>query len=456
MIKKLLRNVATALALAAAFTGTADALDLRPQIEPLAQPLTRDGAVVGLVIGVVKDGQTQILAFGETAKDSGKAPDGKTVYEIGSATKAFTGVLLADAIQSGRMKLDDPVQKYLPKQVKMPSVDGKTITLEHLATHTSGLPRLPNNFRPKDPTNPYADYTGKNLAEGLNKLKLERAPGEYEYSNLGMALLGQTIVLKSAKSYETLLKERIAGPLDMEDTSIKLNASQRQRLAPPYNAKLEPDHNWDLPTLAGAGAIRSTVDDMLKFLQANLAEDDAPLTKTLQLARTKKHTMKDGLAIGLGWHLARDGVTWWHNGQTGGYASWMSVTPKLGIGVVVLSNTATDKITQLGEQVVQTAAGVQVKLPVERKEMAVDPAVLEKYVGVYAIVPQFKLTVTLEDGQLMVQATDQPKFPVFAETPTEFFLKVVDAQLTFVPGDDGQAKELILHQNGQDMTGKRE
>src|SRR5262245_9180723 len=152
-------------------------LDLKSQIDPLTQPLVDQGKVVGMVIGVVRDGETQVLAYGETVKGSGNKPDGKTVYEIGSVTKAFTGDLIADAVLAGRMKLDDPAQKYMPKSVKMPEFDGKPITIEHLATHTSGLPRLPDNMPFGDPMNPYADYTGKQMADFLNGHKLRRPPG---------------------------------------------------------------------------------------------------------------------------------------------------------------------------------------------------------------------------------------------------------------------------------------
>jgi CubicO group peptidase (beta-lactamase class C family) len=431
-------------------------LDLKLQIDPLAQPLVDQGKVVGLVIGIVRNGETQVLAYGETVKGSGKAPDGKIVYEIGSATKAFTGDLLADAVRTGRVKLDDPVQKYLPKSVTMPVADGKPITLEHLATHTSGLPRLPDNMKPRDPLNPYADYTTKQMYEFLNGHKLRRPPGEYEYSNIGMGLLGQRLARESGKTYEALLIDRIAKPIGMRDTSIKLNKSQQARLAPPYDAQLSPQKNWDLPTLAGAGAIRSTVDDMLKFLQANLADDDKALTKSLQFARVKRHPIPGGTAIGLSWHLARDNVTWWHNGMTGGYSSWLSVVPQKKMGVVILSNTATDKTTELGQQLTRVVYGIPVKPPVERKEVAVDAKLLESYVGKYAIVPEFVLTVTVEDGKLMVQATGQGKLQVFAESPTAFFYKVVDAQITFEKDKAGKVTQLVLHQNGRDMPGKRQ
>jgi CubicO group peptidase (beta-lactamase class C family) len=429
---------------------------LHAEVDPLVQPLIDGHEMVGCVVGIIRGGEAQVLAYGETKKGSKQAPDGKTIYEIGSSSKAFTGVLLADAVNAGLVKLDDPLQKHVPKAVRVPEKDGKPITLEHLATHTSGLPRLPDNMRPKDPTNPYADYTAKQMADFLSQHKLQRVPGEYEYSNFGMGLLGHVLAAKQKTSYEKLLQDRIARPLGMEDTCITLTADQKKRLAPPYNASLAPDKNWDLPALAGAGAIRSTVDDQLKFLKACLATDDRPLSKAIRMAFEKRHTMKDGMAIGLGWHLARDGVTRWHSGMTGGYSSWISVVPTMNAAVVVLTNAASPKTDVIGEQLTRVACGIKVEPPKKREEIAVDAKTLKKYVGYYALSPDFGLTVAEEDGKLTVQGTGQPKLKLFAESKTKFFCKEVDAQIHFVANDDGEVNHLVLHQNGINQTGRRE
>jgi CubicO group peptidase (beta-lactamase class C family) len=434
--------------------GSAEGLNLQAEVGPLVQPLIDEGHIVGCVVGIVRDGQTQVLAYGETTKGSGEAPNGKTVYEIGSASKAFTGVMLADMVNDELVALDDPLKKYTPDNVKVPA-KGKPITLEHLATHTSGLPRLSDNMPFKDPQNPYADYTAKMLYEFLGKHELRRAPGEYEYSNYGMGLLGQVLAKRERTTYERLLIKRIAKPLAMQDTCIKLSKDQRQRLAPPYDTALQPVKNWDFPTLAGCGGIRSTADDMLKFVQVGIAEDEAPVTQAMKLAFKKRHTMKDGLAIGLGWHIARDGITWWHNGMTGGYSAWISAVPDRKAAVVVLSNAATGKTTELGEKLTLVACGVKVEPPRTRKEVEVDADVLKPYAGNYAITPQFVLTVSVEDGKLFVQATNRPKFPVFAKSKTEFFYRVVDAQVTFVKDKEGNVTKLILHQNGIDQMAKR-
>jgi len=449
--------VVAAVSLFAAFAPLAAApLDLAAKIVPLAQAVIDDEDAVGLVVGVVKDGRTQVWAFGETKRGGGEKPNERTVYEIGSVSKAITGTLLADMVERKLAKLDDPVRQYLPDGVVMPIADGKPITLEHLATHTSGLPRLPDNMKPADPKNPYADYTVERMYDFLKSHKLRRSPGEHEYSNYAVGLLGQLLARKAGGDYESLLAERITKPLAMNDTRIALSDDMRRRLAPPYDAALAPDANWDLPALAGAGGIRSTAADMLKLIQAALADADTEQRRALRIAFQKRVDLKNGQAIGLNWFIARDGVTRWHTGMTGGYSSWLSIIPNSGIGVVVLSNTATSRTAELGEQVTQLAFGLDVKPRPRRKTIKVDPAVLARYAGEYRLGLFFWLTVTVENDRLMVKATNQPKIPVFAESPTKFFYKVVDAQITFVADDQGNVEKLILHQNGADHEGRRE
>ena len=440
---------------AAAIPPASYGFDDREKIDPFSHQLIEDQIVVGLVIGIVKDGQSQIITYGETIKGSSIAPNGNTLYEIGSVTKVFTGDLLSSMVQNGEVNLRDPLQKYLPPSVKVPVADGKPITLEHLATHTSGLPRMPDNFKPADPLNPYADYTVEQMYVFLNGHELRRPPGQYEYSNYAMGLLGQLLAHHKGMTYEQFLRDRICEPLGMKDTRITLNEDQRKRLAPPYNAALKPAKNWDIPALAGAGAIRSSANDMIKFIMANLKKDHEPLSQALRLAHVKRHSMEDGLSMGLGWHLGRDGATLWHNGGTGGYHSWLAIAPDRGIGVVVLTNTANMRIDEFGEQVTRIVLGREVKPPEPRKTIEVDPALLKSYTGYYAITPEFGLRVTVEKGRLMVQATGQDKFPVFPESKVRFFYKVVNAEIAFVPNEEGEVNKLILRQDGRDLEAFR-
>ncbi len=451
------RQILTAFILmwAAANPPLCHGFDDKPKIDPFARRWIRDKLVVGMVIGIVKGEQSQIIGYGDTIKGSGAAPDGNTLYEIGSISKVFTGVLLSSLVEEQAVSLGDPVQKYLPPSVKVPDFDGKPITLLRLATHTSGLPRMPDNFDPADPHNPYADYTVQQMYAFLDGYKLKRPPGEYEYSNFAMGLLGHVLARHSGMTYEQLLKDRICNPLGMKNTGITLNEEQQKRLAPPYTVALKPAENWDIPTLAGAGAIRSSANDMLKFIRANLKSDRQPLTRAMQFARIKRHTMEDGFSMELGWHLARDGKTLWHNGGTGGYHGWLAVSPDRKVGVVLLSNTANMRLDELGEQITAIALGREVKLPEVRKTVPVDSALLKSYAGYYAMTPEFGLTVTAEGEQLMVQATGQDRFPVFAESETRFFYKVVEAEITFVTDEKGEINKLILHQNGRDLEAVR-
>jgi CubicO group peptidase (beta-lactamase class C family) len=447
---------AWALALAAAFPSAAHGLDLQAKIDPLARPLLEEGLAVGFVVCILKDKEMQILPYGETARGSGVAPNGDTVYEIGSISKVFTGILLADAVLRGRMKLGDTLQQRLPPYAKAPVAGGVPISLEHLATHTSGLPRLPDNLSPADPANPYAEYDSTRMYAFLAGHKLRRPPGQFEYSNFGMGVLGHVVALDAGMTYEQLMIERIAAPLGMGDTRMVLDERLRRRLAAPYDWELQAAKNWDIPTLAGAGALRSTCKDLLRFMQANLAHGEQPLNRALRLAQEPRHAIGNGRAIGLGWLIGRDGVTRWHNGMTGGYHAWVAVVPGRDVGVALLANTASMRFTSLGEQITRVALGLEVTPIHARKAIEVAPATLASYAGSYLLRPGFVLTVTVEDGKLMVHATNQAKYQVFAESSTRFFYKVVDAQISFLPDSNGTVGKLILHQDGRDREAVRQ
>jgi len=237
--------------------------------------------------------------------------------------------------------------------------------------------------------------------------------------------------------------------LGMSSTSITLSEARKKRLAPGYNASLKPARNWDLDALAGAGAVRSTVNDMLKFVAANLELTDTPLKSAMRRMRSvTKEIGAPDLEIGMAWHVLTkfDTRIWWHNGGTAGYRSFVGFNPAKKEGVVVLCNTFMDN-DDLGRHVLESRYPVSTVQ--KYKEVPVDAAVLERYVGEYEMTPALKITVTRQGAQLFAQATSQPRFEIFAQSESEFFLKVVDAQITFLK--DG----LILHQNGMDQKAKK-
>ncbi len=413
---------------------------------------------VGIVVGVIDPSGRRTVAYASTKKGEGPV-DADTVFEIGSVTKVFTSLLLADAVQRGEVALTDPVSKYLPPNVKVPERGGKKITLVDLATQTSGLPYMPTNFHPKDPGNPFADYTVAQLYEFLSSVELTRDIGsKYEYSNLGVGLLGHALALRAGTDYETLVRTRILEPLGMKSTAITLSKSMKEHLTPGHDGALHPVANWDLPTLAGAGALRSTANDLMTFLAANIGIEKSPLAPSMAaMIAVRRPTGNPNLEIALGWHIwTRDGhEIIWHNGGTGGYRTWIGFEPKTRTGVVVLSNTSTDAgADDIGLHLLDPAVPL-LQPAKERHEVKVDAAVLEKYIGRYQLAPNFIITVTREGDHLYAQATAQPRFEIFAESPHEFFLKVVDAQITFVVDANGRATSLVLHQNGADQPAKR-
>ena len=299
---------------------------------------------VGVVAGVTgTDGRT-VVGHGRLGADDPTQPDGDTVFEIASVTKVFTSTLLADLVVREELGLNAPVQSLLGTAAQMPTRGATKINLGHLATHTSGLPRLPGNFDPADETNPYADYDAERLYEFLSSHELRRDVGvTVEYSNVGYGLLGHALALREGTDYETLVTERILEPLQMEDTAIELTAPLRARLAPGHDERLRPAANWDFTALAGAGALRSTVNDMLTFAEANLGLRESVLRPAMELAHAPRLTDPAlGMDLGLGWIIAAEGDRRfvWHNGATGGYASFVGFDPGAGEGVVILSNSA--------------------------------------------------------------------------------------------------------------------
>lgn len=307
------------------------------EVEAIARKGVPVGGSSGVVIGLLEaDGSRRVVSAADVPFAGG------TLFEIGSISKAFTGILLAEMVERGEVRLEDPVQGLLPKGVVVPARNGKQIRLVDLATHSSGLPRMPDNFAPADAANPYADYTPERLYEFLRSYELTRDIGEtVEYSNLGAGLLGHALSLRAGTSYEALVTERILAPLGMTSTRVVLRPEDRKRLAPGHSAGGQAVGNWDLAVLAGAGALRSSVDDMLTFLAANLQPPDTTLGRAIRAAHVPRVAMNESSKVGLLWHVhtTRFGRTYtWHNGGTAGYRTYAGFDLDRRIGVVVLSN----------------------------------------------------------------------------------------------------------------------
>jgi len=383
----------------------------------LAGPYRQRPSETGIVASSFDSSRQNIATYGRSGSANDHPLDGDTVFEIGSITKVFTALLLAEMVTRGEVALDDPVAKYLPDSVKMPTRSGKQITLLDLATYTSGLPRLPDGIS-NTSDNPYANYTVEQLYAFLSGHSLGFDPGtHYEYANLGFGLLGHALALRANQSYEDLVLSRVCTPLGLADTRISLTASMRERLAQGHLNDLKPASNWDLPTLAGAGALRSTANDLFKFMEATcFTETGAPLRPAIDLLlQTRRPTDIAKLQVGFGWFVlsGNDDEIVWKNGGTGGYSSFVGFSTRLRSGAVVLSNTA-NTIDDIGFHLTNPAYKIAQYPP----EIAVDPAVLATYQGVYQMTPTFALAIRAEAGRLFVRTTGQSEYELFAESET--------------------------------------
>jgi serine-type D-Ala-D-Ala carboxypeptidase/endopeptidase len=303
----------------------------------------QSGQHPGIVVGILENGERRTIAHGVRVTD-GDSVDAHTVFEIGSINKVFTAVMLAEMVRRGEVRIDDPVAKFLPSAVRVPERAGRQITLLDLVTHHSGLPRLPGNLEPADRENPYADYTAQDLHRFLSGYRLERDIGErFEYSNLGVGLLGHVLARRADTSYEAALIERVLEPLTLDETRITLTPPMRERLAPGHTAQGRVTKGWDIGALTGAGGLRSTADDMLTFAAAHFDSSGVLFASLRTALRAQRPIERGGRdSVGLGWMLMRQNghPVAWHNGGTGGYRSFLGLDREGQWAVVVLTNSA--------------------------------------------------------------------------------------------------------------------
>ena len=312
----------------------------------------------GVAVGVVQHGTRRVFVYGPVQDNS--------LFEIGSITKTFTGLTLAQMTLQHQIKLDEPVRELLPPgTVEKPA--GAEITLLDLATQHSGLPRMPDNFHPADPQDPYADYRAANLYEFLKKHGVAKpAEAKFGYSNLGLGLLGQALSNRAGTTYEELLRSEVTGPLKLNDTVITLSPEQEKRFTQGHSGPHQPAHAWKLDALAGAGAIRSTANDMLTYLEAQLHPDAVKSSSdTLVAALKMSHELRADVApstkICFAWLFNAKSGAYWHNGGTGGFSSYALFNPQEDYALVVLFNTTVNQTgsfaDRLGEHIAERLSG---------------------------------------------------------------------------------------------------
>ena len=327
----------------------------------------------GMVVALVDEDSTKILAAGKLGNDAGDRVDGDTVFEIGSVTKTFTALLLLDAAQRGEVKLDDPVAKYLPAEVKLPTHNGKEITLLNLAAQDSGLPFNADNHTGADWAERFATYTVPRMYGFLSRYRLTQAPGEkFQYSNIGVGLLGHVLARNAGSDFESLVKERICRPLSMQSTGISLSPAQTARFAVGHDETGNRAANFELPAIPGAGALRSTANDLAKYVGAEIGIGPPAMVAIMQKSHEVQHRdaqVRDAFAgvSALPWF---DEGVWCpsgsqflgHGGGTGGYNSFVGFDLLKRRGVVVLTNQSRIHAPMVGWRILQ-APGWRESMP---------------------------------------------------------------------------------------------
>lgn len=368
---------------------------------------------------------------------------------LGSITKQFTATSILLLELQKKLSVEDTVDKHVPDAPEA----WKKITIHHLLTHTSGIPSYtsdPAYERNKINPTPLPDLIA--LFRGK---PLEFEPGSsWKYSNSGYSLLGGVIQRASGMTYEQFLQKHIFGPLEMKNTGYDHWDVILPNRAAGYTKKKNQIRNADYLDMSvphAAGALYSTVDDLYLWDRCLYTDKVLP-----QSGRDRMFTpVKNN--YGYGWVISKLGgrKVLGHGGGIDGFATMILRMPDDQSVIILLSNLEQTNATEIANGLASILYGLPYQIPKTRKEITLDPALYDNYVGVYELAPKFRLTVTREGSRLMTQATGQGKLEVFPESETQFFLKVIDAQLTFVKGPDGKAVQVILHQAGRNMPGKR-
>jgi CubicO group peptidase (beta-lactamase class C family) len=439
------RRIAILLLLASACL----AQDNVSRMEQVVQSYVDSKQFMGAAL-VARDGKVLLSkGYGFANLEWGVANSPASKFRLGSITKQFTAACILLLEERGKLKVDDPVKKYM---TDAPAAWDK-VTIFNLLTHTSGIPSF-TGFPDYASTEAIATTPEKLVARFRDK-PLEFQPGEkWNYSNSGYVLLGYLIEKISQQNYSEFVQENILTPLGMKDSGYDSNSAiilhRASGYAPSAKGTIHAGY-IDMSIPFSAGALYSTTEDLLRWEQGLMGG------KLLSAASLAKMTtpFKNDYAFGLAVHAVNGHKVIEHGGGIEGFNTDIAYYPEDKLTVVVLANLNGGVPETIANALAQVAHGEKVVLPSERKEITVSPAVLGAYVGTYQLTPDFAIVVTFEGVQLMAQATGQPKFPLFAESETKFFLKVVDAEVEFFKNEKGEVTHLILHQGGQDQKGTK-
>jgi len=391
---------------------------------------------------------------------AGEGPDALRIgpasaFEIGSVSKTMTAALLADLILRGEASLDDPLSDWLPRETRVPDFEGVPILLRHVVTHTSGLPALPSRMPLIDPNNPYAGLTEANLLTSLEDVQLSAPPGtQYAYSNFAAMLLSYALTRHANTDFETLLRERLFTPLGMHGAYVEEQPEGVRTAVGHTSYDRQPTASWVFPAnLAGVGGVRATLDDMIRYVQAQLAPPSEGIGPALRLTQERLHEGR--ISFGMHWMQRQAGELSlnYHGGETGGFSAFVAFDREARRGVVILSDTSWSSIGGLGNLAIHLLAPDV--MPLDAPRVRTDPPqeLLDALTGQYLLGEVMPMTLTARDDVLYVQAQGQPKYEMGYDSAGDFFALSFDAVLS--PNETGGAYSFAWTQGGGTIPATR-
>jgi serine-type D-Ala-D-Ala carboxypeptidase/endopeptidase len=414
----------------------------------LEQRIDTNKQSVGIVVGIVTPQGRRVVRHGRLASDDSRDVGPDTVFEIGSVTKVFTAMVLADMARKGEVSVTDPIVRYLPADVAARAQGLNTITLADLATHTAGFPFWPSGIpATAEGTAQMASYSVDQLYQFVATFK---APADdakrWMYSNTDVGLLGDLLARRAGSAYAALIESRITQPLGMTSTRVAVAPEMRPRLATGHNAELKRAPVWDVPALAAGGSLHSTVNDLLTLLAAigePMTVAGAAMPGMLAIRR-----QAPGFQQALGWMVLGTGPgagLLLHDGNTLGFASSVVYDPVSRIGVVVLSNSSAS-VSDIARHLARPAMPLAAPLPPAplKTEIAVEPTLFDAYAGEYEPGPGAVFTVTREGDALMIQIPGIPKLRLRPESTREFFVAENTRVTVTFNVDAGRVTGLLL------------
>ncbi|MGE3726469.1 MAG: serine hydrolase [Candidatus Sericytochromatia bacterium] len=423
------------------------AAELPPEILASAAQRVEYGLNPALAIVYLEKGKPPVIqTWGRrNLSPQAEAVTPKTSFELGSLSKLFTALEAAYLVEQKKLSPEQSLKTFWPKDWGVLPLPLEKISLQSLLAHRSGLPRLPANFAPANPEDPYLDYSQEKLMAFLAQFTPEKTPAAYTYSNLAYGLLGALEVpLSGSANFQAMLARDLFGPLGMSATGTSALKPPQFLAQPHFDGIAVPAWTFSEVT-AGAGALRSNAEDMARFLQAQFTPPSNPLGQAIQRSQMRLPG-EDKPHLAYAWHIIdyKGRTLHFHNGQTGGSLSFIGLDLKNGKGAVVLSNN-TDAIEDLGLHLLTPDSPLR-KITDLRKP----PATLAAYVGQYQLAPGMVFTITQAAGYLQAQLTGQPALRIFpTDQPMQFKYQAVEATLTFQSDESGKVKGLNLEQNGQ-------